>query len=566
MADTGSGQRVTIQQALELATAAHLAGQAQQAETFYRQILAADPNQPDALHQLGILAINAGQFELAGQLIERAIAACPDEPAYHSNLGFARASLGRNLEAIESCRAALSLSPDFADAMVNLGNSLATVGAAAEAIDTLQRAILIRPGDATAWNALGSAFQKADRWDEAINAFHKAAELMPGFAWAHLNLGTALLHEASIAAAMESYERAVQLEPSNAIFVSYLGTALLAAGRMSAATEAYRRAILLDPNLGSAHFNLAMIQLLIGDYENGWKEYEWRFKAQSEIGLAPLTFPKPVWDGSRIAGKTILLHAEQGLGDTIHFARYAALVARQGANVILSCQPELVRIMKTLPCELRVVRSGDALPEFDLHCPLPSLPLRFGTRPETIPADVPYLHPGPADAARWKARLAEFGSLKVGIVWAGSPKYQNDRHRSLALRDFAPLALSGVQFFSLQKGPAASQISGAPEGMSLTDWTDELTDFAESAALISNLDLVISVDTSTSHLAGALGKPTWVLLPFSPDWRWMLDRSDSPWYPTMKLFRQPEAGEWKPVIEQVARALQGSETQYRTRL
>lgn len=548
MADPGSGQQMTIQQALELGTSAHLAGQKQRAETIYRQILAADPAHPDALHQLGLLAIDAGNLPLAEQLISRAISSRADEPNYHSNLGFVRNSLHRYIEAAESCRRALQLAPNFADAMINLGNALSCIGQADEAVALIRRAILLRPDAAGAWNDLGTALQKADRWGEAIDAFQRAIQLNPSGAWTHLNLGTALLHERRTEEALAAYLRAVEIDPTSAVFISHAGTAFQALGKLAEAEQAYRKAIALDPKLGSAHFNLGMLQLLRGDFTNGWREYEWRIRAYEELDLIPQRFAQPAWEGADPRGKRILLHAEQGLGDTIHFARYATLLADRGAAVIVQCRAELVRLLRSLAGVSHVVSKTDPLPEFDLHCPLPSLPLRFETQLGTIPSIVPYLHAEPAAVERWKTRLtAHQADLKVGLAWAGSPKHLNDRNRSMALEDFSPLVMPGVMLVSLQK-----QTGTKPHAVPLVDYTDDLTDLAETAGLIANLDMVITVDTSIAHLVGALGKPVWVMLPFAPDWRWMLDRADSPWYPTMKFFRQRIAGDWKPVADQVA--------------
>jgi hypothetical protein len=295
--------------------------------------------------------------------------------------------------------------------------------------------------------------------------------------------------------------------------------------------------------------------LLLGDYPNGWRGYETRWRIPESF--PPRDFRQPVWDGSDISGKTVLLHAEQGFGDTIQFCRYAPLVAERGATVIVECQPPLAALLQTLAGVKQVVPRGEPLPDFDLQCPLLGLPLRFGTTVETTPARVPYLHADEQRVARWREKIGQGDGLRVGIAWAGAAGYGNDQRRSLTLSSFAPLAqIEGIRWYSLQKGDAAKQAEHPRQGMHLFDFTSDLNDFADTAALIANLDLLICVDTAVAHLGGALGKPVWTMLPFCPDWRWMLGREDSPWYPTMRLFRQPTRGDWLSVMQRIRGELQ----------
>jgi hypothetical protein len=291
--------------------------------------------------------------------------------------------------------------------------------------------------------------------------------------------------------------------------------------------------------------------LMMGDCENGWREYESRWKANPRI--RPTPFAKPRWNGESLEHKTILLHAEQGLGDAIHFVRYVPLVSASASRVILECQPELVELFRGVEGADEVIPSGSMLPEFDVHCPLMSLPLTFGTTVESIPANVPYIRAGKKRELEGRGK-----GLNVGLVWAGRPTHSNDRNRSMTLKDFAPLAtVAGVTFHTLQKGTAAAQSLSPPVGMMLVGHSAAMRDFVGTAELIAGLDLVIAVDTAVAHLAGALGKPVWVLLPIVPDWRWMRDRSDSPWYPTMRLFRQSKWGSWHEPIMQIVDALRG---------
>jgi hypothetical protein len=332
-------------------------------------------------------------------------------------------------------------------------------------------------------------------------------------------------------------------------------------GRSAEADASFREALRLQPDQADAHANRGMALLLAGQFEEGWREFEWRWKT-AFMATRARNFAAPLWNGEAIGDRVLLLHAEQGLGDTLQFCRYAPLITG-GARVVLEVQASLVRLLSRLPGVAQIVARGESLPPFDLHCPLLSLPRAFGTTLETIPAATPYLAADPAEATLWRKRLASLPGLRVGLVWAGGPRtpvpklIAIDMRRSLTLKTLAPLAeVSGVSFVSLQKSSPAAQAANPPPGMALADFSVELHDFAATAALIEALDLVISVDTSVVHLAGALGKPVWLLNRFDNCWRWMLKREDSPWYPTLRQFRQPSAGDWSSVISAVKDALQ----------
>jgi hypothetical protein len=327
-------------------------------------------------------------------------------------------------------------------------------------------------------------------------------------------------------------------------------------GELDEALSVCQRAIQLRPDHAGAHWNKSLVLLLKGDFAQGWAEYEWRWQSK-DFRSPRRDFPQPQWRGEDPSGRTILLHAEQGFGDTIQFIRYAPLLAGRGARVIVECQPELQRLLGGVEGIQHLTARGEPLPPFDLHTPLLSLPLAWGTRVKTIPGNVPYIKPDPALVGAWRGRLAGDSALKVGLVWAGSPIRKDDRYRSLPLSSLAPLAgVKGVSFYSLQKGKATEQAQNPPPGMNLIDMTEEIKDFADTAALISHLDLVITVDTAVAHLAGAMAKRVWTMLEFVPAWRWLLNREDSPWYPTMRLFRQPAIRDWATVIRRVAGELQ----------
>jgi hypothetical protein len=376
----------------------------------------------------------------------------------------------------------------------------------------------------------------------------------PAIAEAYNNLGTVCRDKGMFDAAAMYYQKALQMNPGFTEAYNNLGTVYRDNGQLEHAAENYRRAIDLNFDFAEAHWNLAFTLLLSGDFRNGWKEYEWRWKIQDHY-LHGIT--KPLWDGSDISGYTLLIHAEQGLGDTIQFIRYASMAANRGAKILFACQKEIAGLLRQVKGLDTVIPYGEAIPGFDLHCPILRLPLVFETTIKNIPATVPYITADYSLVTAWGDRIdKKNGTFKIGLAWAGRPTHLNDRNRSVPLSLFSPLArLERVELYSLQKGEAAEQVKNSPGGIRLFDFTGELHDFSDTAALIENLDLVISVDTAVAHLAGAMGKPVWILLHFAPDWRWMLNRDDSPWYPTMRLFRQPSHGDWISVIDRVCDAL-----------
>jgi hypothetical protein len=312
-----------------------------------------------------------------------------------------------------------------------------------------------------------------------------------------------------------------------------------------AALDAAERAAKLQPGLPAAHGSLAIALLSVGDYQRGFAEYEWRWRCDN-FTTAARDFGRPMWDGSDPSGRTIFVHTEQGYGDTIQFARYIPLLARRGATVLVECHAALRLLFRRLDGVSKVVSAGIRPPDFDLHTPILSLPKWFGTTMQTVPRDVPYLTPDPDRLGAWRQRL-EGQALHVGLVWSGNIK--PDPHRTCELKNFAPLAgIAGVRFYSLQVGPGAGDIASAPPGLGIVNWSEHLSDFNETAAAMQCLDLIITIDTAAAHLAGALGRPVWTLLPWAPDWRWFLDRDDSVWYPTMRLFRQSAKGDWSDPI------------------
>jgi len=454
---------------------------------------------------------------------------------------------GKAGEAVGICRKLLGKFPNDGRVHYALGVALGHAGQIDPAIDELRQAVRLKPELFEAHTNLGVLLGRRGKPQEAISAFMEAIRIRPDVAELHMNLSNALREGWKLDEAIAEAQKAIALKPSLPEGQLCLGAAVACMGRFDRAIDAYRNAIRLRPDFPAAHLNLALAELVTGNLGRGWPEYEWRRQCPS--ALPPRQFAEPAWKGQPLNGKTILLHAEQGFGDAIHFIRYAPLVADMGGKIVLECQPALVRLFGNFPGVGQIVTTGQPLPAFEYQCPLPSLPGVFRTTIATIPATIPYLGAEAETADAWRKRMEPSGEfLRVGLAWAGSADNRNDRNRSIPLERFSPLStVDGVRFHSLQTAPPP-----AGSGIALSDWSALLTDFAETAGLIENLDLVICVDTAVAHLAGAMGKPVWLLVPFPPDWRWLLDRADSRWYPTMRLFRQETPGDWDGVIGRVA--------------
>ncbi|HEV7665458.1 MAG TPA: tetratricopeptide repeat protein [Chloroflexota bacterium] len=418
--------------------------------------------------------------------------------------------------------------------------------------ERLYREILTsEPDHASALHLLGMIAFQTGHPEAAIDLVRQASSHSPNEALFHTNLAVVLRSLDRLEEALESAETAARLEPNGVTALLERGQALYAMGRSAEASATFETVLAREPDNAMAHLGIALAALIHGDFQRGWAEYEarWRYK---EYAPAQRGFTQPLWDGRPLDGRTILLHAEQGLGDTLQFVRYAPLLAGSGGRVVLECQPELKTLLDGVAGVDQVVARGETLPPFDVHAPLMSLPWLCGTGLETIPADSPYLRAAPVQTPR----LPEDGRLRVGLVWAGSPGNKNDHQRSVSLTALAPLGgVEGVAFYSLQKGPQAEQLRNSPPGLPLTDLGPRLHDFADTAAVLRQIDLLITVDTSVAHLAGALGIPTWLMLPFAPDFRWLLDRHDSPWYPSLRLFRQSHRGDWSGVLDRVTASL-----------
>lgn len=518
-----SMQRTSVCDTIKVAAQQFEAGNLAQAEGLCNEALHLDPGQPVALHLLGAIAYKRGQYGEAVELIHEALVRNRRVPQFHNTFGAVLRAMGRFEEAIVAYEQAISLDAKYTWAYHNLGNILLSQGRFAAAVEKCQQVITLEPG-----------------WIEAYN-----------------NMAIALQYQGEYAAAIEKCRQALSLKPDYAEAYNTMASILTKTGRCAEAIETYRRALQLKPDYAEAHCNLGMVLLLTGRFEEGWAEYGWRLR--TEKAAYPHRHHVPCWDGSPFAGKRLLVHYEQGFGDNIQFIRYLPMVKRLGGTVICEMLPPLAGLLHGYAgIDELIHASAEGAPaaEYDLYVPLLELPRIFGTTRETIPADVPYLHADSAKAQYWRQRLAS-QVFKVGIVWAGQPVHPEDGARSCHLRNFLRLSkIPGMRLFGLQKGAAADQVKDLAGEMALMNLGGELNDFTDTAAVIENLDLVISVDTAVLHLAAAMGRPVWAILPCSPDWRWMLDRHDSPWYPTMRLFRQTHYGDWESVFHRVSRELE----------
>jgi tetratricopeptide (TPR) repeat protein len=662
----GSGAAAVTKGAIDLLGAGiqnQQAGRLAEAEACYRRVLTVQPDHPDALHLLGVVAHQARRSDLAVELIGRAIkrngqnpiyfsnlgvvlkdqgkldeaiAACrqairfkpdyaeaysnlgyalsdqgkldeaiaayrqairfkPDFAEAHSNLGITLKDQGKLDEAVAACREAIRFKPDYAEAFNNCGNALKDLKRLDEALASYNKAVALKPDYAEAFNNRGNALKDLKRLDEALASYDKAVELKPDYAEAFYNRGVAqkelkrfdeaLANYARAIAlkpdyadalnnrgnalqelnrldeALVNYDKALALKPNYAEALSNRAVALQELSRFDEALASYDRAIALKPDFADAYWNQSLCFLLTGRFEQGFRQYEWRKKLDEPVGAR--SYPQPLWLGKEnITGKTLFVYWEQGLGDTIQFCRYAKLVADLGARVILEVPKPLMSLLANLSGVALLTESDNSLPPFDYQCPLLSLPLAFNTRLSSIPGSIPYLKSNVEQSLFWKGTLGEKNKLRVGLTWSGGfrpnqPKlWSVNKRRNIPLANLAVLKHQDIDFYSLQKGqPAESELSELVlqnwDGPHIVDFTHQLNDFSNTAALIENLDLVISVDTSTAHLAGALGKPVWILNRFDTCWRWLLDRNDSPWYPTAKLYRQEKAGDWDDVVQRV---------------
>ncbi len=555
------------------------------AQVCCQRALEADPNYADALNLMALLSLQSGQHELAAEWASRAIIQSAN-PQYFLTLGTIRRRQGQLEEALKAFDRAVQLQPDRGECWRNFGIVLVDLNLLEQAVLSFQYALKHDSKDVEAAERCGCALFQLGKAEEALAYLGLAEQLQPNSAEASHVRALALYSLKRFEDAAAAIQKAHTLDPSNPDINNNLGVFLQRLGREAEALPYFNRAISLRPNLLAAYTNKAhalghlhrfdeavavydaleavdpgnadagwsrsLVHLLTGNFEAGWAGREARWRA-SGLSVTRLTSPKPLslWLGREsVEGKTVLVHADEGLGDAIHFARYVPMLAGRGARVILVVPDALCSLLSKLPgVFLCLPQSVGTLPAFDVHCPLSSLPLAFGTRLETIPSTTPYLPAPPTEV--WEQRLGPHDKLRVGLAWSGNIKHREDHHRSVPLRALLPLFDCGATFVSLQKDVRSDDAATLRERADIIDLTAHLTDFSDTAALVSCLDLVISVDSSMAHLAGALALPTWILLPYTPDYRWLLDREDSPWYPTARLFRQDATRDYAPVIARV---------------
>ncbi|GAX60011.1 hypothetical protein SCALIN_C05_0096 [Candidatus Scalindua japonica] len=573
-----------------LGSALHGTGRIDDALASYRKAKELKPDYSDAYYSLGNTYREQGKIKEAVVNYLQAVSLKPDNAEIHCNLGAALQESGRPDEAIVSYKKAITLNPYYAMAHCNLGSLLHESGKLNDAAASYKRSTEINPDLALAHNNLGTAFKDLGRLDESVESYRKAIALKPDYAEAHNNLGTALLEQHKLQEAVISYNRALEIRPKYAEAYNNLGTILQELCQLDQAVENYRKAIALKPNfaeaynnLGTAlqdsgkhgealayykqatilkpdfalaHVNRSFVLLLTENFKEGWKEYKWRLNIKNR---ASTTRNHHMWNGGPLNGKSILVHAEQGFGDTIQFVRYLPMVKEQGGHVVLACHKSLHRLFKNYNGIDEIIEksSVNTLPEQpDVHIHLLDLPGLFETTLKSIPLKTPYITPDQILVDQWASWFKTRKDFKIGLVWAGNPHHSKDHNRSCSLSDFNKLTdVPEWSFYSLQKVNYPIDSKDTPIGMNIVNIGKGLNDFADTAAVIANLDLVITVDTAVAHLAGAIGKPVWTLLPFAPDWRWLLKRNDSPWYPTMRLFRQNQPGNWTEVFEQVKEEL-----------
>ena len=582
---------------IDLGVALDAAGRANDALACFERAIELNPNLGAAHHNHAMLTARLGNHERALQSFDRALALQPHHAALHNNRANSLKELGRLPEALQSYSLALAIEPgnletlhnravvhvllgrhaealrdydelcaqggEKAGDLIGRGAALVAANRNAEALIPLQRATEQLPHEVEGHIQYGVALLRLNRYEEALASFNRALTGQPDRTDVLTNQGIALVALDRVEEALITFQRAIALNGATADTYTNLGLVYRSLGRHYEALASFRQTLARKPADPAASFALAFVHLTLAEFKQGWPLYESRFQ-EPTLAVPTRDFTVPRWQGqASLEGKTLLVHAEQGLGDAIHFCRYLPLLAAKAINIVFEVMPSLKVLMRSLPRSIQLIGRGEAIPPVDYHCPLLSLPLALGTDLDTIPAEMPYLAPEPERVAKWRARLGAIPGLRVGIAWQGNPAVEQliwARGRSMPLADLAPLTqVPGVSLISLQKGPGSEQVRDVAFRDRLLDLGPELDQgpdaFLDTAAVMASLDLIISTDTSIAHLAGALARPAWIALPSAAEWRWLLERSDSPWYPTFRLFRQRRRGNWKSVITAMAAAI-----------
>jgi Flp pilus assembly protein TadD len=541
-------------QLVESACHAHALGEFAQAASLCKQALQIAPTYAEGWYNLGLACRGQGLKKQAVVAFKKAASLAIDNPDAQNSIGWQFIELDVNDEAEKCLKKALSLAPDFTFALSNLGILRRIQRRLGDAEVLFRKAIQCSPELTAAYINLGGILNASRQFEQAKQIAEKAVDLSPSSPEAWNNLSTTHFGLNDYSSAQETARKSVSLNPEFADAWFSLGIAFHQCGQLDDALASYNKTLDIDSAYADAHWNKSTLMLLKGNFSDGWPLYEWRWKRKESPPKRQ--FKQKLWLGQgSIDGKTLLLYVEQGIGDFLQFCRYALEAQKLGAKVILETPRPLIALTSTLSPEIKVVPQGDPLPKFDLQCPIMSLPLAFGTTVASIPGDTPYLFSSPARAQAWKAKLGTTSRLRVGLAWSGNPEHDQDRNRSLPAAMLAPLLEQDAEFFVVQKDVRPDDIDFLASHPEIHQYQGEFHDFSDTAALIDSLDLVISVDTSVAHLAGALGKPVWLLLQYIPDYRWLQDRTDTPWYPSARLFRQSSFGDWQAVIAKVAESL-----------
>ena len=525
-------------------------GRLREAEKIYARVLKAAPDYFDALNLQGTVKAQLGRLGEAHRLLSAAVKINPRAPGAWINLGQVLQMLKRDQEALACFDQARALAPDDVNILNNRANALLSLGRPQEALAEFRQVLARVPHHPEARVNCGIAHAALGSAEEAVAEFDQALSIVPGHAVAHYNRGLALHDLGRYAAALEAHDRVIAASPEHAGAWLHRGRALAALNRLDEAVASYGRANAIRKDDPNVHFSEALALLTLGDYRRGFEKYESRWR---RTGMpAQRGRGRPLWLGEYpLPRKTVLLHAEQGLGDTIQFARYVPLLAETGAKIVLEVQSELTALMARLDGGAAIIARGEATPPFDVHCPLGSLPLALRTEPDSVPAQIPYLSADDASLAKWSGRIGMLDRPRIAIAWSGNSSHFNDRNRSIAFARLASLFSIPARFLSIQREVRSEDAQILAGERRVTHVGGELENFLDTAAVIALADLVIAADTAVAHLAGAMGRPLWVLIPFAPDWRWTLNGETSPWYPTARLFRQTSLGDWDGVIARV---------------
>lgn len=548
--------RFDVNQAMDEAVGLHRAGKLREAEKIYARIVKAAPDYFDALHIYGSLKAQSGQMGEALRLITAALKINPRSAEALVNLSNVMHALKRDQDALDCLDKALAIKPNDPLALGNRGSALLSLNRPQDALASFETLLRLDPRNGEAIMNRGICKATLSRHDEALADFDAALALMPGHPNVLYNRGSALLALGRPVEALSDFDRTLATIPSHLRAWNNRGRALQQLNRHAEAVASFDKVIALKKEDADAHSNRALSLLTLGELREGFKQYEWRWK-RGGMSDTRRGYSKPLWLGEFALGaKTILLTAEQGLGDTIQFARYASLLARSGAKVILEVQPELKFLLSGLEGVAQCVARGEPLPAYDVHCPIGSLPLALKTDAANIPPAIPYLHADAARIEQWRPKLGTLPGKHVAIAWAGQANHANDRNRSVDFKLLEPLlALGGISFISVARDLRGDDAALLARHANVTHVGGDLNDMADTAAVLALSDLLISVDTSVVHLAGATARPAWVMLPFAPDWRWTLTGDHSPWYPQVRLFRQPSLGDWPSAIAHLRAAL-----------